>query len=134
MAGWTFRTRLSLRVAIWLAAALWASVLCLLVAMPGVERRTVLSAAAFVAFFGAFGFVHARTWIAVTSEGIVASTPFRTRPVAFGEIERIVVQEGLGGRLYALKTQRGPVQFTSLFARHRELFDLLVERAGLDPL
>src|SRR5512142_670319 len=132
MAGRTFRTRLWLRLAVWMAAALWSAVLAALVVAPGSERRTVLSAAAFVAFFAAFGFVHARTWIAVTAEGIVASTPFRVRPVAFEEIERIVVLDGVTGRLYALSTRRGPVQFTSLLARHRELFELLLERTGLD--
>jgi hypothetical protein len=134
MAGRTFRVRLSFRVAIWLAAALWTAVLAALVAAPGAERRAILSAAAFVAFFGAFGFAHARTWIAVTAEGIVASTPFRLVPVPYAEIERIVVQEGLAGRLYAVKTQRGPVRFTSLLAHHRELCQLLVERTGLAPV
>ena len=131
MRGRTFRTRLSLRVGIWLAAGLWSGVLGLLVIVPGAERPTILSAAGFVTFFLAFGFVHARTWIAVTAEGIVASTPFRLVAVAFADIERIVVQDGLAGRLYALKTRRGPVRFTSQLARHRELFELLLERSGL---
>ena len=133
MAGRTFRTRLSLRVAIWLAAALWGAVLTGLVLAPGAERRTVLSAAAFVAFFAAFGFVHARTWIAVTAEGVVAATPFRIVAVAFAEIERLVVQDGPTGRLYAVRTPRGPIRFTSLLAHHRELCQLIVDRAGLAP-
>ncbi len=133
MAGRTFRTRLVLRAAIWAAGALWAAILAVLVTLPGAERQSILSAAAFVAFFAAFGFVHGRTWIAVTAEGIVASSPLRVVRVAFAEIERIVVLDGVTGRLYALSTRRGPVRFTSLLARHRELFALLVERAGLAP-
>lgn len=133
MVGRTFRTRLLLRVAIWSAGVLWALVLGALVLHPGAGPEPILSAAAFVAFFAAFGFVHGRTWIAVTAEGIVASSPRRVVRVAFAEIERIVVHEGAAGRLYALSTRHGPVRFTSLLARHRELFALLVERAELAP-
>jgi hypothetical protein len=133
MAGRTFRTRLSLRVALWVAATLWAGVLAVLVIVPGAERQAILSAAGFVAFFAVFGFVHARTWIAVTAEGIIASTPLRIVAVAFAEIERVVVQDGVTGRLYAVRTPRGPIRFTSLLAHHRELCQLLVERAGLSP-
>ena len=95
--------------------------------------RALAGATAFAAFFIAFSFVYGRTWIAVTPEGIVAATPFRVRPVAFDDILEIVVQDGLAGRVYAVFTRRGLVQFTSLFARHRELFELLQERAGLQP-
>ncbi|MFY3745188.1 hypothetical protein ACOQFB_14840 [Anaeromyxobacter sp. Red801] len=127
----TYRTRLPLRIAVAAAAALWAGVLVVLLAAPGSEARSVLSAGAFVAFFLAFTFVYRKTWIAVTPDGIVAATPLRIRPVRFDEIVEIVVQDGLAGRVYAVFTRRGLVQFTSLFARHRELFELLLERAQL---
>jgi hypothetical protein len=67
----------------------------------------------------------------VTPDGIVAATALRRRPVRFEEILEIVVQDGLGGRVYAVLTRRGLVRFTSLFARHAELFETLLERAGL---
>lgn len=127
----TYRTRLPLRIAVAGAAVLWAGVLVALIALPGAEARSVLSACAFVAFFVTFTVVYRRTWIAVTPEGIVAATPLRVRPVRFDEIVEIQVQDGLAGRVYAVFTRRGLVQFTSLFARHRELFELLLERAQL---
>jgi hypothetical protein len=129
----TYRTRLGLRLAVNGAAGLWAAVLGLLLGAPGVEPRAVLGAGAFVAFFFAFSFVYGRTWIAVTPDGIVSATPFRVRPVPFEDILEIVVQDGLAGRVYAVFTRRGLVQFTSLFARHRELFELLLDRARLGP-
>lgn len=129
----TYRTRLPLRIAVGAAAALWAGVLAVLLGAPGVETRALLGATGFAAFFLVFSFVYGRTWIAVTPQGIVASTPFRVRPVPFDEILEIVVQDGLGGRVYAVFTRRGLVQFTSLFARHGELFEVLRERAGLQP-
>lgn len=129
----TYRTRLLLRLAVGVAAALWAGVLGLLVGLPGAEPRAIVGAAAFVAFFLAFSFVYGRTWIAVLPEGIVAATPFRIRPVRFEDIVEIVVQDGLAGRVYAVFTRRGLVQFTSLFGHHRELFELLLERARLAP-
>ena len=44
-----------------------------------------------------------------------------------------MVRDGLGGRVYAVFTRRGIVQFTSLFGRHRELFETLIERSELAP-
>jgi hypothetical protein len=127
----TYRTRLPLRVAVAAAAALWGSVLLLLLRLPGADPRSILGAGAFAAFFAAFTLVYGRTSITVTEHGIVAASPLRKRPVRFDEIVEIVVQDGLAGRMYAVFTRRGLVRFTSLFARHRELFELLLRRAEL---
>ncbi len=127
----TYRTRLPLRVAVATAAALWASVLLLLLHLPGADVRSILASGAFAAFFATFTLVYVRTSITVTEEGIVAATALRKRPVRFDEILEIVVQDGLAGRMYAVFTRRGLVRFTSLFARHRELFELLLRRAEL---
>lgn len=130
----TYRTRLPLRVAVAAAAVFWGAAFVVLARAPGIEPRLVYGAAAFVLFFAAFSVVYGGTSITVTSEGIVAATPFRRRPVRFEEIRQIVVRDGLGGRVYSVLTRRGPVHFTSLFSRHRELFEVLLERAGLRPL
>lgn len=129
----TYRTRLPLRVAVAAAAAFWAVALVALARLPGVEPRLLLGAAAFVLFFAAFSVVYGKTSITVTADGIVAATPFRRERVSFDDILQIVVRDGLGGRVYSVLTRRGPVHFTSLFSRHRELFELLLERAGLTP-
>lgn len=129
----TFRTRRPLTVAVGAAAVFWASVLAALLTSPGAELRAIASAGAFLLFFVAFTTLYVRTSITVTPEGIVAEGPFRRRPVRFEEILGIVVQDGLGGRVYAVLTRRGRVQFTSLLAGHRELFELLLERAALSP-
>ena len=128
-----YRTRLPLRIAVALATAFWGSVLLLLLRLPGADFRSLAGAAAFATFFACFTLVYGRTSITVTRDGIVAATPFRRRPVRFEDILQIVVQDGLGGRVYAVLTRRGPVRFTSLFARHRELFETLLERARLAP-
>ncbi len=128
----TFRTRLPLRIAVLLAAALWAGVLAALLQAPAVAGpQAVLGAAAFLVFFAAFSFAYGRTWIALTPGGLVAATPFHVRPVPFGEIERIVVRDGLAGRDYAVVTRRGLIRFSSLLEHHRELFEALLERTGL---
>ena len=83
------------------------------------------------ALFAGFSFAYGRTWIELTPGGVVAATPFRVRPVPFAEIERIVVQDGLAGRAYAVVTRRGLIRFSCLFDHHRELFEALLERSGL---
>lgn len=129
----TYRTRLALRVAVGLAALFWAGMLVAVLRAPVLDARAAAGAAGFSLFFAVFSVVYARSWIAVTGEGIVASSPLRRRPVRFDEILRIVVREGLGGRVYAVSTRRGVIQFTSMFERHRELFEILLERSDLRP-
>jgi hypothetical protein len=128
-----YRARLPLRLAVALACLFWTAVLGVLLVSPDAEAHAILGAAAFVAFFASFTFVYLRTSITVTGDGIVSATPFHRRPVRFQDILEIVVQDGLGGRVYGVLTRAGPVQFTSMFARHRELFELLRERAELEP-
>lgn len=127
----TYRTSLPLRIAVAIAAVFWAAVLVALAGAPGIELRVVVSAGAFSLFFVAFTVVYGKTSITVTSDGIVAATPLRRVRIRFDEILQIVVRDGVGGRVYSVLTRRGPVHFTSLFARHAELFELLLERADL---
>jgi hypothetical protein len=131
MAPRTFRTWLPLRLALWSAAGFWGAAFALLVREPGGSAVLVAGSAAFVAFFAASAVAYGRTAIRVTPEGLVASTPFRRRPVRWDDVLRVVVRDGLGGRVYSILTRRGPIHFTSLFARHRELCELILERAGL---
>jgi hypothetical protein len=126
-----YRTLLPLRIAVSLAACVWASALVLLLRIPGADLRLVAGSAALVLFFAASAVVYGRTSITVTGDGIVAASAFRRRPVPWEDILQVVVRDGLGGREYAVLTRRGPVHFTSLLARHRELFELLLERAEL---
>jgi hypothetical protein len=129
----TYRTRPSLRIAVGAAGAFWAGTLVVLLRAPEAPPQAVLGAAAFASFFLACSIVYAGSSITVTGEGIVAASPLRRRPVPFDDILEIVVRDGLGGRVYAIFTRRGLVQFTSLFGRHRELFETLLERSGLGP-
>jgi hypothetical protein len=129
----TFRTWLPLRVALWAAAGFWAGAFAVLAKAPGTRALLVVASAALVAFFVASAIIYGRTFITVTPEGIVAATPFKTRPVRYDDILRVVVRDGVGGRVYALLTRRGPIHFTSMFSRHRELAELILERAALRP-
>ena len=129
----TYRTRLALRIACALAALFWAGMSAAVLRTPGAGLGAALAAAAFSAFFVGSYLLYARTWIAVGPRGIVASSPLRRRPVPFDDILQIVVRDGLAGRVYAVFTRRGLVQFTSLTARHRELFETLIERSRLAP-
>jgi hypothetical protein len=126
-----YRTRLPLRIAVALAACVWAAALVLLLRLPGPDSRLVAGSAALVLFFAASTIVYERKSITVTGDGIVAASAFRRLPIAWEDILHAMVRDGPGGREYALVTRRGPVHFTSLIARHRELFELLVDRAHL---
>jgi hypothetical protein len=131
----TYRTRLDLRLAVTAAAVLWAAALTVLVQnLEQVQPRVLLGAAGFLAFFAVFSAYYGRLGVTVKPEGIVVSRFFGAVPVRYEEIVRIEVRQGFAGTLYQVRTRRGPIQFTSVLARHRELFDLLRQRAGLDRL
>jgi hypothetical protein len=129
----TYRIRLGLRIACGAAAVFWAGMFVAIVRAPGVGWAPATGAAGFSLFFVASYLLYARTWIALGPRGIVAASPLRRRPVPFDDILRIVVRDGLGGRAYAVITRQGLVHFTSLLARHRELFETLLERTALSP-
>ncbi len=127
----TFRARLSLRLAMAVAAAFWAAVLALLALFPGAPASSILSATAFLTFFVLFGAHFGRMAIDVGPEGVVFRSFFRRFQVRWDEILRVEVYAGLAGTLYAVLTRRGRVQFSSLLARHRELLQIVLEGAGL---
>jgi hypothetical protein len=127
----TYRTRLSLRLAMVAAAGFWATVVAVLARIPAVPWSTVVTALAFLAFFVLFSAHYQRMRIVVTPEGLVFRTVLRRIPIRWDEILRVDVHRGIAGTLYAVLTRRGCIQFTSLVARHRELLQLLLERGGL---
>ncbi len=128
----TYRTRLSLRVAVALAGALWMATLAFLAQHPEVAPQTLLSAAAFATFFALSGAHYDRLAITLTAEGIVFHRIGRHVPVRYDEITRITVRSGLAGTFYEVVTRRGPIRFSSLLAHHRELCDALRQRARLE--
>jgi hypothetical protein len=69
--------------------------------------------------------------VEVRPDGLVFRSVFRQLRVTWDEILKVEVRVGLAGTLYAVLTRRGLVQFSSLLARHRELCQLMLERAGL---
>jgi hypothetical protein len=128
----TFRALLPLRLAVMAAAAFWGSTVVLLVQHDGaVAPGTLLSAGGFLVFFLVFSAHYGRMAITVTVDGIVVSRFFGSLPVPFDDIVGIEVHRGLAGTIYEVLTRRGLIHFSSLLARHRELFDLLRERAEL---
>jgi hypothetical protein len=129
----TYRIRLALRIACALAALFWVGMLAAVLRQPGAGAAAAAGAGGFVLFFVASYLLYARTWIAVGPEGFLAASPLRRRPVPFEDVLEIVVRDGLAGRVYAVFTRRGLVQFTSLLAHHRELFETLLARSGLSP-
>lgn len=131
MAPRTYRARLSLRLALLAAAVVWAAALGALALFPGAPLGSVVAALAFLAYFACCSAHYARLAVEVRPEGVVFRTVFRRLRVTWDEILTIEVRAGLAGTLYAVLTRRGLVQFSSLLARHRELAQLMLERAGL---
>jgi hypothetical protein len=132
--GRTYRTRLSLRLAVVAAAILWAAGAVALAKLPGANGASVAGAAAMSAFFVATAVGYQRSAIRVTPRGLEALGPLHRRAVPFEDVLQVVVRDGPAGRAYAILTRRGTVRFTCLFARHRELLETILDGAALEPL
>lgn len=115
------------------ATLLWLGVLLYLLRFDGVPVQTFLSAVFFVLFFAVSVTYYGRTRIIVDAGGITYRGLVRTRRFSFADIRKVDVLPG-PVTVYAVRAGRGLVHFTSLFADHRRLARILVERAGLLPL
>ncbi|KFA90170.1 hypothetical protein Q664_29790 [Archangium violaceum Cb vi76] len=128
-----FRPHAVLAAIMGAATLLWLGVLLYLLRFDGVPVQTFLSAIFFVLFFAVSVTYYGRTRIIVDSGGITYRGMVRTRRFSFADINKVDVLPG-PVTVYAVRGKRGLVHFTSLFAHHRHLARLLVERAGLSPL
>lgn len=115
------------------ACLLWLGVLVYLMRFEGVPMRTFLSAAFFVIFFGISVVYYARTAIFVDAAGLTYRGMVRTQRFSFDDIRKVDVLPG-PVTVYAVRARGRGIHFTSFFKHHRELVELLVERAGLAPL
>lgn len=127
-----FRPHAVLAAIMGAATLLWLGVLVYLLRFNGVPVQTFLSAVFFVLFFGVSVTYYGRTRIVVDSRGMTYRGMVRTRRFTFDDIRKVEVLPG-PVTVYAVKGNRGLVHFTSLFAHHRHLARLLIERSGLSP-
>jgi hypothetical protein len=112
---------------------LWGSVLLYLLQFDGVPAKTFFSAAFFVVFFAISLVYYVRTAIFVDASGITYRGMMRTKRFTFADIRKVDVMPG-PVTVYAIRGTNALVHFTSFFAHHRRLMELLVERAGLAPV
>ncbi len=125
-----FRPQPFLGVAMALAAVFWISVLAFLVVNPTVPLKTFASTAFFVILFVASVFYYVRTAILVDGEGITYRGMVRETRLRFADIQRLAVLPGLI-TLYTVHAGAQTFSFSSFFQRHKELVEVLRERAKL---
>jgi hypothetical protein len=128
-----FRPRPVLAAAMGTAALLWVFVLVYLMQFEGVPAKTFISAIFFVIFFGVSLTYYARTAIFVDGGGVTYRGMVRTDYFAFGDILKVDILPG-PVTVYAVRGRGRGMHFTSFFAHHRRLMELLVERAGLSRM
>jgi hypothetical protein len=128
-----FRPKRPLAIVMGAAGLLWIGVFFYLLQFERVPLETLLSTLFFIVFFAASVTYYARTSIEVDQAGMTYRGMVRTRRLGFDEILRIEVLDG-PVTVYAVRARSLRVHFTSFFADHRRLAELLVERAGLSPL
>jgi hypothetical protein len=115
------------------AALLWLFVLIYLLQFQGVPAKTFMSALFFVVFFAISLTYYARTAIVVDGGGVTYRGLMRTDYFPFRDILKVDILPG-PVTVYAVRGRGRGMHFTSFFAQHRRLMELLVERAGLSPM
>ena len=113
-----------------IAGLFWVAVLVYLLHFDGVPWRLPVAALFFIVLFGGAVAYYGRTAIFVDHRGVTYRGLLRTRRLSFSEIRNLEVLPGLV-TVYAVCAPAARMIFTSLFAHHRQLADLLVERSGL---
>ena len=110
----------------------WAGTLLALSRLPGVDTTTFFSAVAMLLLFAGLLAGQTSTSVRVGPDGLEARTLFRRVRCRWPAVRRVTAQRILPGLTYYLvSTAAGPVAFSSLWRRHRELLAAVRERARL---
>jgi hypothetical protein len=128
-----FRPRWVLSAVMAVAAVLWLGVLGYLFTYDGVPLKMTLTSGLFAAFFALAALYYGRSAIWFDRGTVVYRGMLRTRRFAFEEIRKLDVLRG-PLTVYSIRTRQQIAHFTSLFSQHKVLAQLLVQRAGLEPL
>lgn len=127
-----FKPRKVLGVLMGAATALWAAVLFLLMQYEEVPPLSLFGAVFFIAFFGVYGLYYARTAIEIDAGGLTYRGVVGTKHLDYDDIHNVDVLPGLV-TVYAVRGRAARVHFTSAFAGHQHLAELLVRRSHLAP-
>jgi hypothetical protein len=114
------------------AGSLWLWVLVVLLQFDGVPLRTFLATVFFIVFFAVSLAYYARTAIFVDARGVTYRGVVKTLRIGFEDIRKLDVLPGLV-TVYSIRGKGPGMHFTSFFAQHRRLMELVVSRAGLAP-
>jgi hypothetical protein len=129
----TFRPSAALIAVLAGAAVCWLGVLALLLNLRGVEGKTYLTVFFFIGFFGVFLVYYSTQAIVVHPGGLVVRRFLALTSFDFQDIVKVEVHPGPAMTVYDVFTRQGPIQFSSWFRGHKELLDLIVRGARLEP-
>lgn len=125
-----FRPYRLLGLAMAFAGLLWSGVFVYLFTFDWVPWRTWASVVFFMTFFAVATRYYWRAAIVVDGQSLTYRGFLVTRCFGVNDIRKLDVVPGII-TVYAIRLADRAVHFTSLFARHRVLAELLVQRAGL---
>lgn len=128
-----FRPRLWVRGVVLLAVAHWVWVFFALVRYDSTSTQAFAGVGFFIALFTILGLFYNYQAIEVNSDGVIVRSVTSFREVRFADIQGVHVAPGFLQTSYSIRARKGSVSFTSLFANHQRLLELIVERARLSP-
>lgn len=128
----TYRAYAALRIALALAAATWTAALVTLLSVTQVPWKTLVAMLLFIAFFVFWFLWYTTEAVTLGPFGITHRRLGRVRYLEYDEILRVHVLPGIPVKIYAVIARSGSIVISGFLAGHRELFELLVQRAGLD--
>lgn len=114
------------------AGLLWLGVLVYLLRFQEVPLRTWISVVFFILFFAVASTYYVRTAVIVDAKGVTFRGMLKTQRLKYREIRKVDILQG-PVTVYSVRGPGHLWHFTSFFARHQHLVNLLVERAGLGP-
>lgn len=128
-----FRPRRWLRAVVLVAVAHWVWVFFQLVRYEATSTQAFAGVGFFIALFTILGIFYNYQAIEVTGRSVIVRGVSSFRELHFSDILGVDVKPGFLQTNYSVRSRRGSVFFTSLFADHQRLLALIVERARLSP-
>jgi len=128
-----YRPHLLLRLGVAAGLVGWMLVTAVAAGLPELSLDVVLKSAGFSLFFTMLGGHYLPMEFEVTDAGVIRRTLFGERRISFSDVKAIQVLPMALMVSYGIQTRRMVMAFTSFIAGHREMLQLIAERAHVQP-
>lgn len=129
-----FRPHLLLRLGVAMGLVTWMLVTAVAAGLPDMGVDAIVKAAGFALLFIVLSGHYLPLEYEVDENGIIRRSLFGERRITFSDVKGIQILPMAWMVSYGVRTRRAVVAFTSFIDGHKELMELIAERARVRPM